>query len=82
MQEWKWEDISIDFITSLPKTIKQHDEIMVIVDKLRNEAHFIPIKYTYKSIDVSNIFMKEIFILNGFPKTIISDRDAKFTSNF
>jgi hypothetical protein len=80
--EWKWETISMDFITGLPKTVKQHDVIMVVVDKLRKEAHFIPIKSTFKAIDVSNVFMKDIFRLHGLPKTIISDRDAKFTSNF
>jgi hypothetical protein len=80
--EWKWEVISMDFITGLPKTTKQHDAIMVVVDKLSKETHFIPIKSTFKAIDVANVFMKEIFRLHGFPKTIISDRDAKFTSNF
>jgi hypothetical protein len=80
--EWKWETISMDFITGFPKTIKQHDAIMVVVDKLRKETHFIPIKSTFKAIDVANVFMKEIFRLHGLPKTIISDRDAKFTSSF
>jgi hypothetical protein len=80
--EWKWETISMDFITSLPRTIKKHDVIMVVVDKLSNETHFILIKSTFKVIDVANIFMKEIFILHGLPKTIILDRDAKFTSIF
>jgi hypothetical protein len=79
--KWKWEVISMDFITGLPKTIKQHDAIMVVVDNLSKEAHFIPIKSTYKYIDVANVFMKEIFILHSFPKTIISDKDYKFTSN-
>jgi transposase InsO family protein len=55
---------------------------MVVVDNLSKETHFIPIKSTFKSIDVANVFMKEIFRLHGFPKTIISDRDAKFTSSF
>jgi hypothetical protein len=80
--KWKWETISMDFITGFPKTMKQHDAIMVVVDKLRKEAHFIPIKYTFKSIDVANVFIKEIFRLHGLPKTIISNRDAKFTSSF
>jgi hypothetical protein len=74
--------ISMDFITGLPKTIKQHDAIMVVVDKLSKETHFIPIKSTFKAIDVANVFTKEIFRLHGLPKTIILDRDAKFTSSF
>jgi hypothetical protein len=64
------------------KTVRKHDAIMVVVDKLSKETHFIPIKSTFKAIDVVDIFMKEIFRLHGLPKTIISDRDAKFTSNF
>jgi hypothetical protein len=80
--EWKWETISMDFITGFPKTIKKHDAIMVVVDKLSKATHFIPIKSTFKAIDVANVFIKEIFRLHGLPKTIISDRDAKFTSSF
>jgi len=80
--EWKWETIIMDFITNFPKTIKKHDAIMVLVDKLSKTSHFIPIKSTFKAIDVANIFMKEIFRLHGFPKTIILDRDGKFTLSF
>jgi hypothetical protein len=72
----------MDFITGLPKSTKQNDAIMVVVDKLRKVAHFIPIKSTCKAIDISIIFMKEIFRLHGMPKEIIFDRDTKFTSNF
>jgi hypothetical protein len=72
----------MDFITSFPKTIKQHDAIMVVVDTLSKKSHFIPIKYTFKDIDVADVFMKEIFRLHGMLKTIISDRDVKFSLNF
>jgi hypothetical protein len=80
--EWKWETISMDFITTLPRSTKQNDAIMVVVEKLRKDAHFIPVKSTCKEIDISNIFMKEIFRLHGMPKEIIFDRDTKFTYNF
>ena len=69
------------FIRGLPKTGKKHDSIMVVVDKLTKYAHFIPLKTTHKAMDVSNIFVKEIARLHGIPKTIVSDRDPKFTSN-
>ena len=55
---------------------------MVIVDKLSKDAHFIPVKSTYKFVNIADIFMKEIFRLHGVPKVIVSDRDAKFTGNF
>ena len=41
---WKWEVINFDFITGLPKNQKQNDSIMVVVDKLSKETHFIPVK--------------------------------------
>jgi hypothetical protein len=56
--EWKWETISMDFITGLPKSIKHNDVVMVVVDKLSKVAHFIPVKSTLKAIDISSIFMK------------------------
>jgi hypothetical protein len=40
--EWKWETISMDFITGLPTSTKHNDAIMVVVDKLSKSAHFIP----------------------------------------
>ena len=80
--EWKWEVISMDFIIGFPLTWRQHDSIMVVVDKLTKETHFMPVNSTHKTADIAKIFMKDIFRLHGFPKAIISDRDTKFTSSF
>jgi len=79
---WKWEVISLDFITGLPRNQNQNDSIMVVVDKLSKATHFIPIKTTYKDANIADIFLKHIFRLHGVPKVIISDRDPKFTGNF
>ena len=56
--QWKWETISMDFITILSKTTKQNDAIMVVVDKLSNVSHFISVKSTCKAIDIVIVFMK------------------------
>ena len=80
--EWKWETISLDFITGLPRTGKQHDSIMVVLDKLNKTSHFVLVKSTYKTVEIIEIFMKDIFRLHGIPKVVISDRDVKFTSTF
>jgi hypothetical protein len=80
--EWKWETISMDFITGLPKSAKHNDAIMVVVDKLSKYAHFVPVKSTCKALDIANIFMREIFILHGMPREIVSDRDTQFPSSF
>jgi hypothetical protein len=49
---------------------------------MSREAHFIPIKSTFKAIDIADVFIIFFLIFYGMPKTIISDRDVKFTSNF
>eukprot|EP00253_Pinus_taeda_P029300 PITA_29300 len=80
--EWKWETISMDFITGLPQTKKSNDSIMVVVDKLSKATHFIPVQSTFRAVQIAHIFMQNVFKLHGLPKTIISDRDVKFTSAF
>jgi hypothetical protein len=79
--KWKWEVVSMDFITKFTRTRKQHDYIMVVVDNLTKAAHFIPMKIIHKETHVADIYMREVANLHGIPKTIVSDRDTKFTSN-
>ena len=55
---WKWEIISLDFITGLPKNQTQNDSIMVVVDNLSKAAHFIHVKTTYKAASIADIFLK------------------------
>ena len=80
--QMKWECISMDFVTSLPPVQGGYDSIMVVVNYLTKVAHLIPVKKTFSASDIARIFIKEIFRLHGVPKRIVSDRDAKFTSNF
>ena len=56
--EWKWEVISVDFITGLPKSKKQNDSIFVVVEKLSKPTHFIRVKLTYKAVNNADIFLK------------------------
>ena len=53
---WKWEIISLDFIIGLTINQNLNDSIMVVIDKLSKEAHFIPVKTTYKAANIANIF--------------------------
>ncbi|KAD2392916.1 hypothetical protein E3N88_39893 [Mikania micrantha] len=80
--EWKWEHITMDFITKLPLTAKRHDTIWVIVDRLTKSAHFLPIRETYTSEKLSELFVKEIITRHGVPVSIVSDRDTRFVSRF
>src|ERR1044071_4722346 len=79
---WKWEQISMDFVTKLPKTPRGHDTIWVIVDRLTKSAHFLPIKETNKTEKLSQMYINEIVSRHGVPISIISDRDSRFTSRF
>ena len=72
----------MDFIIGLSKTVRQHDSIMVIVDRLTKVAHFIPVKSTFSDSDVAHVFIKHVVRFHGVPKKIMSYKDAKFTSNF
>jgi hypothetical protein len=60
ISEWKWEVVTMDFITKLPGTNKQHDSIMVVVDKLTKPTHFIPVKLTHKASNIVDVYMREI----------------------
>ncbi|GJU93567.1 putative reverse transcriptase domain-containing protein [Tanacetum coccineum] len=79
---WKWERITMDFVTKLPKTLTEHDAIWVIVDRLTKSAHFIPIRATDSMETLTRLYIKEIVSRHGVPISIISDRDSHFTSRF
>ncbi|GJS23744.1 putative reverse transcriptase domain-containing protein [Tanacetum coccineum] len=79
---WKWERITMDFITKLPKTSSGHDTIWVIVDRLTKSAHFIPTRATDSMETLTRLYIKEIVSRHGVPISIISDRDSHFTSRF
>ncbi|KAL4038317.1 hypothetical protein IC575_001931 [Cucumis melo] len=80
--EWKWENVSMDFITGLPRTLRGFTVIWVVVDRLTKSAHFVPGKSTYTASKWAQLYMLEIVRLHGVPVSIVSDRDARFTSKF
>nr|GEW00315.1 hypothetical protein [Tanacetum cinerariifolium] len=79
---WKWEQITIDFVTSLPKTTRGHDLIWVVVDRLTKFARFLPIQKDYNMGKLSQVYINEIVTRHGVPLSIISDRDSSYTSQF
>ncbi|KAL0546686.1 hypothetical protein IC582_016598 [Cucumis melo] len=78
--EWKWENVSMDFITGLPRTLRGFTVIWVVVDRLTKSTHFVPGKSTYTASKWAQLYMSEIVRLHGVPVSIVSDRDARFTS--
>ncbi|GKC65899.1 putative reverse transcriptase domain-containing protein [Tanacetum coccineum] len=79
---WKWERITMDFLSGLPRTSSGYDTIWVIIDRLTKSAHFLPMKKTDSMEKLTRLHLKEIVCRHGVPVSIISDRDSYFTSNF
>nr|GEV17178.1 zinc finger, CCHC-type, retrotransposon Gag domain protein [Tanacetum cinerariifolium] len=73
--EWKWENITMDFVTKLPKTSTGQDTIWVIVDRLMKSAHFLPIKETDSMEKLTRQYLKEVVSRHRVLVLIISDRD-------
>nr|GEZ48969.1 putative reverse transcriptase domain-containing protein [Tanacetum cinerariifolium] len=80
--EWKWDNITMDFVTKLPKLSQGYDTIWVIVDRLTKSAIFISIREIDPMDKLARIYLKEVVTRHGIPVSIISDRDPRFASNF
>ncbi|GKC50024.1 reverse transcriptase domain-containing protein [Tanacetum coccineum] len=78
--EWKWDKITMDFITKLPRSKNGHDTIWVIVDRLTKSAHFLAIREDYSTKRLARIYIDEIVARHGVLMSIILDRDGRFTS--
>nr|GEU34457.1 hypothetical protein [Tanacetum cinerariifolium] len=80
--QWKWENITMDFVTKLPKTTAGQDTIWIIVDRLTKSAHFLPMREDDTLEKLTRQYLKEVVSKHGVPVSIISERDGKFTSHF
>ncbi|GKA96561.1 putative reverse transcriptase domain-containing protein [Tanacetum coccineum] len=80
--EWKWDKITMDFITKLPKMKSGHDTIWVIVDRMTKSAHFLAMREDYSTKRLAKLYIDEIVARHGVPVSNISDRDGRFTSRF
>ena len=72
---WKWERVTMDFVSGLPLTLSMKDLIWVIVDRLTKSAHFIPVRTDYSLQKLAKLYVAEIVRLHGVPVSIISGRD-------
>ncbi|GJY33906.1 putative reverse transcriptase domain-containing protein [Tanacetum coccineum] len=82
LPEWKWDNITMDFVTKLPKTSQGYDTIWVIVDRLTKSAIFTPMRETDPLDKLARLYLKEVVTRHGIPVSIICDRDPRFASNF
>ncbi|GJY25548.1 putative reverse transcriptase domain-containing protein [Tanacetum coccineum] len=73
--EWKWDNITMDFVTKLPKMSQGYDTIWVIVDRLTKSAIFTLMRETNPMDKLARIYLKEVVTRHGIPVSIICDRD-------
>lgn len=76
-----WEDLSLDFITSLPSS-HGYTVILVVVDRLSKGAHFGALPTAVTAFKVATLFLDMVCKLHGFPRSFVSDRDSIFISKF
>ncbi|KAJ6847133.1 uncharacterized protein M6B38_285000 [Iris pallida] len=80
--EWKWEHLTMDFVTGLPRTQRGNNAIWVIVDRLTKSARFLPFRVGQSTEVLADMYLKQIVSQHGIPVSIVSDRDTRFTSHF
>ena len=80
--EWKWEHVTMDFVTQFPWTLQRHDAVWVIVDRLTKSEHFLAVRMTFTPKEFYRLYIREIVRLHGVLVSIVSNRDPKFTTHF
>ena len=80
--EWKWEHVRMDFVTHFPWTLRGHDAVWAMVDRLIKLAHFLAMWMTFTFEEFCRLYVREIVWLHGVPVSIVSNRDPKFTTHF
>ncbi|GJR61517.1 putative reverse transcriptase domain-containing protein [Tanacetum coccineum] len=80
--QWKWDNITMDFVTKLPKSSQSCDTIWIIVDQLIKSAILVPMRETNPMEKLVRMYLKEVVTRHGMPISIICDCDPRFASNF
>ncbi|GJW66088.1 putative reverse transcriptase domain-containing protein [Tanacetum coccineum] len=80
--QWKWDNITMDFVTKLPRPSQGYDTIWVIVDRLTKFAIFLLMRETDPLEKLAKMYLKEVVARHGIPISIICNRDPRSASNF
>jgi hypothetical protein len=78
----RWDTVTMDLITQLPRTSSGNDAIVVLVDKFSKMVHYVATTTTVTAEKLAEIFLNNVVKYHGIPKNLVSDRDPRFTSKF
>ena len=78
----KWDHITMDFVTGLPRSPRGNNAIWVVVDRLTKTTHFLAFRTGLSLDGLARLYVQEVVRLHGVPTTIVSDRDSKLASHF
>nr|GEW58449.1 reverse transcriptase domain-containing protein [Tanacetum cinerariifolium] len=73
----EWDNITMDFVTKLPRTSSGYDTIWGIMDRLTKSAHFLPMREDDSMDKLTKLYLKEVVTRHGIPISIISDHDPR-----
>ncbi|GKB53849.1 putative reverse transcriptase domain-containing protein [Tanacetum coccineum] len=80
--QWKWYNITMDFVMKLPKSSQGYDTIWVIVDRLTKSAIFVHMRETNPMEKLARMYIKEVVTRHAIPVSVIYDHDPRFTLKF
>ena len=80
--EARWESVALDLITDLPRSTSGFDSVVTFTDRLSKRVHLAATTKTVSARELASVFMERVFVLHGLPRTLVSDRDPRFTSDF
>ena len=73
VSEWKWDHITMDFVSSLSQTSRGHNVVWVMVDRLTKSAHFLAMKTIDSLSTMNQLYVADIVRLSGMPLSVVSD---------
>ena len=73
--QWKWVNITMDFVSGFPLTQRKHDSVRVIINRLTKSAYFLRVRLNYSMDRLAEQYVSKIVRLHGIPLSIVSDRD-------
>eukprot|EP00877_Chromochloris_zofingiensis_P003160 jgi/Chrzof1/12845/Cz07g09130.t1 len=79
----RWESVSLDLVTCMPKTQRGNDTVVVFVDRLSKMVHFHACtQQGTDAVAMAHIFIEQVYRLHGVPKEFVSDIDPRFTGEY